>query len=118
MMYTIFIVIKPYVEFSCQVDGGGVIPEETTPIKIVTFQHRIKVIRLRGLCIDLQWCFGPMGQVVSNDGSTNKSIILHISCRMKNKVVQPSLKQDSEIVHTSVQVLYGSVHLSDCVFAV
>ena len=44
MIHIIFILIKPFSDPSCPMDGGIVILEETTPIRIEMFHHRIKVI--------------------------------------------------------------------------
>lgn len=38
----IFMIIKPFSELSCPVDRSGVILEETSPIQIEMFHHRIK----------------------------------------------------------------------------
>lgn len=46
MDYIILILIRPFSEHSCSVDGGGAILEETAPIKIERFCYRIKVISL------------------------------------------------------------------------
>ncbi len=43
MIHIIFILIKPFSDPSCPADGGIVILEETTPIRIEMFHHRIKV---------------------------------------------------------------------------
>ncbi len=44
MIHIILILIKPFGDPSRPVDGGTVILEETTPIRIEMFHHRIKVI--------------------------------------------------------------------------
>ena len=44
MIHIIFILIKPFSDPSCPMDGSIVILEETTPIRIEMFHHRIKVI--------------------------------------------------------------------------
>jgi hypothetical protein len=48
MVYIIFMLIKPFSDDSCPVDGGNVILEETTPIRIETIHHRLKVTTLNG----------------------------------------------------------------------
>ncbi len=44
MIHIIFMLIKPVSDPSFPVDGGIVILEETTPVRIEMFHHRIKVI--------------------------------------------------------------------------
>ena len=44
MIHIIFILIKPFSDPSCPMDGGIVILEETSPIRIEMFHQRIKVI--------------------------------------------------------------------------
>ena len=44
MIHLIFIIIQPFSDLLWPVDGGIVIQEETNPIRIDMFCHRIKVI--------------------------------------------------------------------------
>ena len=44
MIHIIFILIQPFSDPSCFIDEGIVILEETAPIRIEMFYHRIKVI--------------------------------------------------------------------------
>ena len=44
MIHNIFILIKPFSDPLCPMDGGIVILEETIPIRIEMFHYRIKVI--------------------------------------------------------------------------
>lgn len=42
-LYQIFISIKPFSDLLCPMDGGRVILEETTPIKIEMFQNYLSL---------------------------------------------------------------------------
>ena len=44
MAYIVFTLIKQFSDHSCPVAGGIVILDETTPIRIELFPHRLKVI--------------------------------------------------------------------------
>ncbi len=44
MIHIIFILIKPFSDSSCPMDGGIVIPEKITAIRVERFHYRIKVI--------------------------------------------------------------------------
>jgi hypothetical protein len=48
MVYIVFMLIKPFSDLSYPVDGGIIILEETTPIRIDIIHHRLKVITQNG----------------------------------------------------------------------
>lgn len=49
----IFILINPFSEPLCPVDGGGVILDETTPIRIEMFPQNIKLIRQKNITLNI-----------------------------------------------------------------
>ena len=48
MVYIVFMLIKPFSDHSCPVDGDIVFLEETTPIRIEMLHLRLKVINQNG----------------------------------------------------------------------